>query len=505
MKKVFLFSSFLLVSFHLSLNAVFAHGSVFFEFAPDAEKSLEVATVQAPAQPFYAPNDFLDGIDLWIANRGAPGSVSFGIRDATNHLLASKTLTIPTIAPTYSGTRFHVDFGTFVPVSAANLYRVRVVTTLPEFRLYYADQFQILQHNAQANPYYSVEPALVGSVPQNFAFTFALSESAETVPPIISSTTAMVLNPTSVRIEFNANEPVDAKVSYHAGGGQSQNTSYANTYTLCLPGGTSCKVPIITQPNSTYTYVLYAKDEWGNESAAVGTFVTPSDGTSPPPPGTPTPPPPVSGPSPPPGAPPPPPTGGPPPPSGGPPPGITPPPPGIPPPSGGTNIPPPAGGTPQGGSEVPPPPAGPGGISVSEESKKRDGTSTVVVTWEIPQEIKADLFRVLVYNEKSELVLERVVSAETRRIILEKLAPGKYRFIVYADRDGILTQIGEPIHFTIGGAGIFPAFSKGRLAAAVFIMIAGIGVLGLTLSLKRTKKKPVITERRKSIWDKINE
>ena len=494
------FLAFLLVAFHFHL--AYAHGTVYFEFAPDVSDLLNVAQVQTPSQSFYPPNDHVGGVDLWIDNAGAPGSASFGLRDSANNLLTSTTVTIPTIASRYGGTRFHIDFPAQILVQNNELYRIRAVSSMPSLRLYYSSQFQILQHSAQSYPYYMVEPALLGSTPQNFAFKFALSEVAETTPPVISNATTTAISATSERIDFNANEPVDFRISYAAAGsGTVTNTNFSGTYTLCLPGIQFCNLTISVEPSTTYNFDLYAKDEWGNQTTHSGSFT--SAAGPPPPPGGGDPPPPPPPPPPGGGNPPPPPGGGDPPPP--PPGGNEPPPPppggGTPPPDGGSGgsggtPPPPSNGN-DGSDGSPPPPAG-GQVEVT------NGTTTII-TWNPPPGMSADRFRIKIYDENNNLIEDRVVSAETRRLVLEKLGPGRYLVYVYAEHDGILTQIGEPISFNIN-LGVQPQiFTKTQIIIAVSLGVAAIAAIAIFLGVKRSKKKPPppSSARSKSIWDKI--
>ncbi len=484
---------------------VFAHGITFFEFAPDTEKYLNVSQVQAPSQPFYPPNDFMDGFDVWFANIGAPGNVTFDLRDDQNALLASRTVTAPTANHRYSGTKLHVDFSSLVPVTSTKLYKVRIVTLLPSFYLYYADQFQILQHNASLNPYYSVEPAFLGSIPQNFAFRFALAESTETVPPVLTNATTTILNPYAVRFAFYANEPVDYRAELvPAGAGSVVSTAYLGNYTACLPGGNFCSHTISVAPGTSYQYTLFAKDVWGNLASITGSVTTPADPNAPPPPpggGGPPPPPPGGDP------PPPPPAGGPPP----PPDGNPPPPDGTPPPHPGSGDPPPPGGTSPGtggGNQPPPAPAEPppGGASI-QVSAGGPNSSEITVTWTPPADMRGVTgYRIQIRNEKNELIQEITASAESRKLVVERLGPGKYLITVYVERNGVLEQLGESIPFAVGGIQVSIFFGSRKLYFVGLIVILGIGILAWVINRIRVKRTlSVPAERSKSIFDKITD
>jgi hypothetical protein len=476
-----------------------AAGGTYFEFAPDDSTPLTVSFVQTPSQPFYPPNDNVGGIDLWIDNAGSAGTASFGLRDSANNLLTSTTVTIPTINPKYGGTKFHIDFPTQVQVSNSELYKIRIVSSMPNIRLYNSSQFQILQHNGVSYPYYMVEPALLGSTEQNFAFKFALAEVTETIPPIIANATTTPVSPTSERITFNANEPVDFRVNYApVGSGSVQSTNFSGSYTLCLSGVQTCTMLFSVEPGTTYNFDLLVKDEWGNQATHSGTFIS-AAGPVPPPTGgdNPPPPPPTGGDNPPP----PPPTGG----------DNNPPPP--PPPTGGDNPPPPpptppGSGGQSGGSGTPPPPQGgsngSGSIAIEPPPPGENSDSSIIISWDVPAGIIADQFRVRIFDENNNFIEERIVSGSTRRIILEKLGPGKYLVYVYAEHDGILTQIGQPIPFAINTQKAPTIFTPQKIAIVGGIVVIGIGILATALFIRRSKKEieSLPPSRSKSIWDK---
>ncbi|MEK7554449.1 MAG: fibronectin type III domain-containing protein [Patescibacteria group bacterium] len=501
MKRIL--SLLIFVLFITTTWTVFAHGTTYFEFAPDTEKSLHTALFQTPSQPFFAPNDFLDGFDVWFANTGAAGSATFSLRDDQNVLLSSRTVTVPGTPPVYSGTKLHVDFASPIPVSSTKLYKMRVTTSLPNFSLYYADQFQILAHNAQSNAYYSVETALLGSAPQNFAFKFALSESTESVPPQISNASTTVLSPQSVEFSFHANEPVDYRVDLFPSGGSPVSGAYTGTFRTCFTTSDPCAFTASVLENTSYQSTLFAKDEWGNIASLSHAFTTPGNSIPPPPPGGGTPPPDAGTPPPPapPGNPPPPPPIAPP---GPPPPGNTPPPPGtnIPPPP--VNPPPFSGNTGSGiEPPVPPPQSGgtPSPISLDISF------TTITITWNPPPDtIGITGYKIQIRNEQNELIEELTTTAESRKLVISNLGPGKYLITVFIDRNGVLEQFGEPLPFTFGAANQVTFFSGKKLAFVALIIALGIGILSFIIHAIRMKRRPApLTERSKSIFDKISD
>jgi hypothetical protein len=477
-----------------------AHGSPYFEFAPDNSDKIYIFSVQTPAQPFLGQNDFLNGVDLWIDNEGSNGTATFEIRTNTNQLLASKTITIPFTPEKYGGTRIHIDFPSQISIIAPHYYRIRVISTMAQLRLHNISFFQLLQHNAPDNPTFMVEPALLGSDEQDFAFKFALYETNETTPPIISNATTSLISLEEMQITFNANEPVDFRVQYgEVGQGMPLNTNYTGNYTACIEGFSTCTASLLVSQAKNYEFELFAKDEWGNESSIMGEFFVP---------GTLSPPPPV-GPLPPAGPPPPPPPVGPPPTAPLPPPAGSP----VPPEPPTSNPPPPV--QPPAGSPVPPEPptsnlpplSGGGGVHIEiiDNGTGDDPYNpTIIITWNEPENSEnIDGYRIDIFDENENLINQVIVSKETRRFVLEKLGPGKYLLFIYVIRNGVLEQIGDPTPVTIGAERPKPPFPKGRIILAALLTIGFI--IGLIFIIKKMREtnKPVKTISTQDIW-KIN-
>jgi len=478
------FGFYLAIILFLSANNVYAQGSKYFEFAPDESKKLFTYFVQTPAQPFFPYNDFLSGIDLWIDNENQSGTALIELRNEVNQLIESKTITIPQTPEQFGGKRFHIAFPSQTAVQSANLYQIRVISQMQKLRLYYASQFQILQHNSQSNPTYMIEPALLGSQEQDFAFKFALYETTESVPPIIINATTTIISETEAHITFNANEPVDFRVRYGPiNTGMQQNTNYQGTYTICTYGIGNCTLFLGVMGNTTFEFELFAKDEWGNETVVPGTFYV--SGTTPPPP-------PILPPSGPPTAPP----SGPPPPASQPP--LTPLPPPAAPPGNAPPAAPPSG--------VPPPTAPPSGIPPSGQNSGSGSVEVIIVDpgsgddpydprvlirWEEPENPETiNGYRIDVYDENKNLIKQFVVSKETREFVLEKLGPGKYLLFVYVNRNGVLEQLGEPTPFTINTERIKVPFPKARVISAGVIALGFIAGLTFILKKMRNAKKP---------------
>ena len=252
---------------------IFAHGTNYIEFNPDSAESLKMIDGAAPSQVFYVQNDFLGGADLWIANPGSSGLATFDLLNDQGYILTSKTVTISTIAQTGNGTRLHVDFGSQIAVLADKKYSIRVVSSMPELQLYYSDRIQVVSHNAPFLSEYITGVGKLGSDEQTFSFKHALYETTESSAPIISNVAWTVISPTQMRVDFNANEPVDYKVEYGPSGqGYTQSVNFAGGYKFCAEGVATCNFVVNVVPNTTYQHILSVKDSWGNQSQTNGTF-----------------------------------------------------------------------------------------------------------------------------------------------------------------------------------------------------------------------------------------
>ena len=273
-----------------------AHGTRFFEFAPENyDERLKVAAYDTSAQEFPVYNDFLRGFDFWIDNLGEAGGATFGLYNANDVQLAAVTITVPTTPPVWGGTRLHADFSSLIPINPGATYKIKVLSFPSELWLHHVNRFQILPHNSQAYPEYLLGTAYLGAIEQPFSFKFALYETAETAPPLITNATTSPFSPYATALYFNANEPVDFEVAYGPAGQTPQVAGPYGSYATCPMGIINCGLTLTTLPGVNYNFILTAYDSWGNQASTTGSFLTPQDFsiiTPPPPPGTGLPPPP---------------------------------------------------------------------------------------------------------------------------------------------------------------------------------------------------------------------
>ncbi len=265
----------LLILIFLALPLVsFASGNLFFEFNPDSSNFLNVASLASPKEIFIPQNDFLGGFDFWFDNSGSSGTVTFELRNSVNTLLASRTVTVPTITPVSGGKRFHVDFSQ-IAVSSTKKYSISIITQMPDLRIYYSSRINLIGHNAPYTSGYYNGVAEIGSEEKEFSFKFGLYESFETAPPVLSNITTVGMSQYQTDVDFNANEPVDYRVDYGISGqGYTQSTNFSGVYKFCNAGISICSLSMATQANKSYDYLLVATDIWGNEAQFSGSFIS---------------------------------------------------------------------------------------------------------------------------------------------------------------------------------------------------------------------------------------
>ncbi len=283
MSKKYFLSSLIILVFLVTPFPVLAAGIKYFEFAPDTGLMKNIGSIDV-YQPFYPNNDFVSGFDIWVDNVGDSGTVSFGLRDANDNLLAAKTVSIPFVSPSWSGRVLHIDFDSPVAVSGIAEYKIKMATNMPNLRLYYANQVQLLQHNNIQVPVSSVlGPVRFGGVSQDFFFKIALYENSDTNPPVISNVTSSLISPASLKMEFNTNEPVDYQITLTpVRGGASQIKNWNGFYEFCNEGIVNCGATFPVEPNTTYNYQVIAKDYADNTSQINGVIRTAENPENPP-------------------------------------------------------------------------------------------------------------------------------------------------------------------------------------------------------------------------------
>lgn len=256
-----------------------AEQTPFFEAAPDYYDSygLNVASSDTIVQLFSPQNDFFSGIDFWLDNAGPTGTAMFDLLDERGRLLSSKTKTVPHIAPIQGGVRFHIDFGQFA-TAGNERFGVRITSAMPNLQLYYFDRIKLVLHNAPPTSQYIYGVAKIGDEEKDFSLKFALYESGEAIPPVLTNISAANISINEEQISFNANEPVDFKVDFGPSGqGYSQHTSYSGDYKFCSEGVDTCSLVIPVSPGTAYSYQLTARDSWGNDTVFLGYFETAED------------------------------------------------------------------------------------------------------------------------------------------------------------------------------------------------------------------------------------
>lgn len=252
-----------------------AHETPFLELNPDSFRtgSLGLFNQNAVYEIFIPQNDFLRGFDFWLDNDGDSGEAVFKFYDQNNNLLSAKTAVIPHISPISGGQRFHVDFSSQIPIAGIDKYLIKIESSLPDLRIYFFDKINFLSHNAPLAPQYLTGLAKLGDQEQDFSFKYALYEGLELALPVISNIAWTILSPSEMKVNFNANEPVDYRVEYGISSPNYTNaTAFTGGYQFCVSGVAVCSLMIPVSPNTAYQYLLTVKDSWGNQNKVSGAF-----------------------------------------------------------------------------------------------------------------------------------------------------------------------------------------------------------------------------------------
>ncbi len=257
-----------------------AAGAISFEFSPDGGEPLRLVAFEEPYELFTPQNDYISGVDFWIENEGDAGEASFGLRDPQNQLVTAATVQIPYASARWGGARLHVDFPSPIRLSQSGAYRIRILTSVPSFKMYYAPRARILEHNASYPGNFLWGAAELNAELQDFSFKFATYETQESRAPEVANASSTILSPRAARISWNANEPVDGRVEFTAAGsGITRQVGPTGEYRFCGAAIAPCALALSVSPATAYEYILRVSDEWGNETAISGSFITPSEGT----------------------------------------------------------------------------------------------------------------------------------------------------------------------------------------------------------------------------------
>lgn len=267
---------FLLSTFYLTFSTSSATAAElkYFDFSPDISGSLIIYNSETPYQYFIPYDDYISGFDMWAENTGNAGTASFGLRDSNNNLLASKTITIPYLAKQWGGKKIHIQFDEPVNVVSGNIYKIKILSSMPKLKIYYGNLINLQLHNSNELQDFHIKPAYLGDNEQNFVFKFSLYEDGDLSGPIISNVNVSVLTNETAKLNFNANEPIDYKIIYWPIGEANQQTNYSGNYISCYGGIKICNLEISILPNKNYAYQFFAKDIWGNENFIEGNFVS---------------------------------------------------------------------------------------------------------------------------------------------------------------------------------------------------------------------------------------
>jgi len=187
----------------------------YFQFAPDYRQPFITATATSVGQVFLPLNDHISGFDMWLSDGGTPADVQFDVLSPSGSTLSTRAVTVGAIPDSDSGTVYHVNLPSQLAVAASGTYEIRVTSSAPTLRLYWAANNSLLPLNAPPPPLFSGGTARVDGTDTGNSFLYALYETSETTPPALSNVTVRQETPTRSVMSFNASEPTGAVRELH--------------------------------------------------------------------------------------------------------------------------------------------------------------------------------------------------------------------------------------------------------------------------------------------------
>ncbi len=247
--------------------ATTAQAILFSEFNPDYAQAIQLEAGDTVDEFLIPRNDYFGGIDFWVSNNGTAVTAVFSLNDFSGTTIESRAVSIPALADSDTGTRYHIDLATQIATPAATTYKI---TLRPNgyLRVYAADAVPLLTHNATVPATSTNGIAAINNELQLISLTHALYEDQESTPPRIRSHEVQQPAPATAVIVFETNEPVDRRLTLSS----TLAADWSGTYSFCETGINTCSISLSVVPGTTYTYTLNVRDAWGNLAETTGTF-----------------------------------------------------------------------------------------------------------------------------------------------------------------------------------------------------------------------------------------
>lgn len=259
-----------------SINFTYAELYRFFEFAPDLGEKFAVRPQNQFIQKFIPFNDFISLIRIWIENIGSSARFNFELLDRDNNLIIAKEVTVPPTNFSWSGTILDIPLGNNIRIISGEEYKFKIFTQeQSNLKIFAFSLLDLLQNiEPSFNLPETIRPLIINNQEQDYSFKIALYEGQENIPPIISNLNYQLINHTSAKITFNANEPVRYNIFYSDNLSNTTSNYQVDYFENCPIGIRDCTALIPIQPNRNYYLQLIAYDYWENSSTAELTFNT---------------------------------------------------------------------------------------------------------------------------------------------------------------------------------------------------------------------------------------
>jgi len=126
--------------------------------------------------------------------------------------------------------------------------------------------------------------------------------------------------------------------------------------------------------------------------------------------------------------------------------------------------------------------------------------NSIVIEWNPPPEIskKASGYIIKIFDKQKGETKDIAVSKENHKLIVEKIAEGLYRITIFANIDGKLVQVGEPVEIEVKLKETINPFSAPRIAIAILLVLAGVFAIILIMRKFRPRNALGITRKSSS-------
>lgn len=274
MKKI-IFITLFLIALPIFSEDVFK----FFEFSPRSTDFFILRNSKI-TQKFIPFNDYLSIIGLWLENQ-EPTSIKLSIFDPENNLIFEKNFVIPKIEPNWWGEEYLLPLNENFLIRSGGEYKL-ILEGLENnnLKIFTKNLLEIIQ-GSENYLYFpeTLRPLEYNNESTNYTLKLSLYEGKENKAPVLDNLRVNIISPRSVKISFNANEPIKYSLFYKKTLEKNFSSTSIDYFIGCFPNIRDCLIELTVEPQSEYLFEIKAEDFWGNFSKLEGKFITPIEET----------------------------------------------------------------------------------------------------------------------------------------------------------------------------------------------------------------------------------